>query len=136
MLPVPSLVPRSALAGFLCAIAALFAAPPAQAKLIGQGSGTGFASASGAAKHPRLLRTQVVSSSPAPLNVDVSWAVSCNGRGFRFDAKQGTFNAWAPFVRRLPRPVRHPTKCHVEVSALQTDFSLPAALMQVFLLAR
>lgn len=123
--------------GLLAAIpAALVLSATADAKLIGQGSGTSFASASGSAKHPRkFLRVQVTTDND-PQSVDVSWSVSCQGRHFRFESRQGTFNVTTPAVKPLPRPVKRPTKCHVDVSASQTDFFVDPFLVQVFLLAK
>jgi hypothetical protein len=123
--------------GLLAVILAVLALPAtADAKLIGQGDGTSFASASGVAKHPKkFLRVQVRTGSD-PQSVDVSWSVNCQGRHFKFESRQGTFNVTTPAVRRLPRTVKRPTKCHVDVSASQTDFFVPAFLVQVFLLAK
>ena len=111
-------------------------AATAGARQIGYGDGTSFASASGVAKKPRkFLRAQIATGAD-PQTVEVSWSVSCQGPHFQFDSRQGTFTATTPLVRRFPMPVKRPTKCHLDVSASQSDFYVPAFIVQIWLQAK
>lgn len=98
----------------------LAAVPPADAKQIGTGNGTSFASASGNAKRPKKLSLEIAGS----LNqgIEVSWGVSCTGEDFKFNSRTGTFAGQTPINRTLPVPLRRPQKCSVNVSASQSDF--------------
>lgn len=87
-------------------LSALALTPHAEAKLIGQGNGTSFAHASGIAKNPTRLAVEIASGGQT---VEVSWGVSCTGRKFTFEFRDGSFIA-SSGVRRLPIPLRNPQK--------------------------
>jgi hypothetical protein len=114
----------------------LVCAAPAHGKVIGSGSGTSFANASGKAKEPKRLAVAINTSAITPQSVDVSYGVSCSARRFKFDFTQGTFVATTPANRRLPIPLKRPQKCNVTVSASQSDFFMPQFVISIEITAR
>jgi hypothetical protein len=97
-------------------------AASASAKVLDTGSGTGFAAARGEMTKPRKLSVYVTAS-PSQ-RIDVQWDFTCWGKGFKFAFRDGTIKVGSGTTFQLPRPLKHPTKCHLNASALQTDFSV------------
>jgi hypothetical protein len=117
------------------AIALLAFSPSVDARVIGSGSGQSFASASGNAKRPKSLWVSITTGGVGH-NIDVTWGVSCSGRRFRFNSRQGTFHAYTPNYQRLPIPLKRPGKCSVDVSASQSNFYVEPFIIDLSLIAR
>jgi hypothetical protein len=115
---------------------ALLAVPAAQAKVVAKGSGTSAASAGGSVKSPKKLFVDVNDSTTFGQTIDVSWSVSCTAPGFKFAFKQGSFVKITRIYRRLPVPLKHPSKCHVDASASQSDFFEPPFVIYLKLVAK
>jgi hypothetical protein len=114
----------------------LVGAAPADAKLISKGSGTSFAIASGKVKEPKRLSVSVDAKAPGSQAVEVSYSVRCKAEPSKFDFKGSEFDAFTPLSRRLPIPLKRPDRCHVQVSASQTDFSQPEFVISIELRAK
>lgn len=121
---------------WIVAMVALLVPATASAREIGSSNGTGYVSASASARHPHTLEATV----STPKAVEISWGVDCTRNYTRkhrgdFDSASGQFIAGSSVVFRLPRPVKHPDRCHLNVSAIQSDFLLNPFLIRISLFA-
>jgi hypothetical protein len=97
-------------------------------------TGTGYASATLSRDIRRPWRMwAVVTSSPA-VAVDFDYNVSCESRE-DFDYQSGGQQVSASAVIRLPRPVRRPRSCDVDLSVDYSEFDETTATVTVELRA-
>jgi hypothetical protein len=114
----------------------LVSAAAAHAKVIGSDSGTSSAIASGKMKEPKRLGVSIDAKAPGSQAIEVSYGVRCKAEPSKFGFKGGEFDAFTPLSRRLPIPIKRPDRCHVTVSAIQTDFSQPEFVISIKITAR
>lgn len=104
--------------------------------MIGSDSGTSFAIASGKVKEPKRLGISIDAKAPGSQAIGVSYGVRCKAEPSKFDFTGGEFAAVTPVSRRLPIPIKRADRCHVTVSAGQTDFSQPEFIISIELTAK